>query len=347
VSQRAERILRCQLECEVRGIDEEKRQATFVAATERAVAVSPWGPPEVLRMKGARLKRYKRNPVVLDSHRRSSVEDVIGSATVTVQGRELHAVITYDEDERSERVWKKVRAGSVRAISIGYVVNRAKVRRLREGEHDGAGDARVEGPADIANEWELLEVSNVAIGADEDALRRSFYDEIHHHEEGRMSSINYGAGVTGAPELGAPLGTPGERTSPLPTPPANPPVIPAPPSGPAPSSSAPGVQLAPAAVDALSRAAMREAHKREVLAITPRGLENVAERAIAQGLDFEATRKVLLEEQAKRFAPLGTPEPVAPTAPPQRGGAAQPPAAPAVREITPEVLLRSFESLND
>jgi len=257
VSQRAERILRCQLECEVRGIDEEKRQATFVAATERAVAVSPWGPPEVLRMKGARLKRYKRNPVVLDSHRRSSVEDVIGSATVTVQGRELHAVITYDEDERSERVWKKVRAGSVRAISIGYVVNRAKVRRLREGEHDGAGDARVEGPADIANEWELLEVSNVAIGADEDALRRSFYDEIHHHEEGRMSSINYGAGVTGAPELGAPLGTPGERTSPLPTPPANPPVIPAPPSGPAPSSSAPGVQLAPAAVDALSRAAMR------------------------------------------------------------------------------------------
>lgn len=45
--------------------------------------------------------------------------------------------------------------------------------------------------------------------------------------------------------------------------------------------------------------------------ITPRGYEDVLEDAIIKGLDVDSYRSALLEEKAKRAAPVGTPEPPA------------------------------------
>ena len=161
---------------EFRGMDEEKRQASFVASTENPVQT--WGGPEVLRMKGARLGRFRKNPVVLDSHNRHDLASVIGKAEVKVEGRELHTTITYAPTERGELAWSLVRDGFVRAVSVGYSINPLKVKRLREGEHDGSGDSRVEGPATVVGEWELHEISNVPVPADADAVKRDFYDSL-------------------------------------------------------------------------------------------------------------------------------------------------------------------------
>lgn len=160
---------------EFRELDMEKRTATFVASTENAV-LTPWG-PEVLRMKGARLKRFRSNPVVLDTHDRGSITSVIGRATVKVDkaSRQLLCTIEYAKNQRGEEAWDLVRGGFLRAVSIGYRVNEKRTVYLREGEADGIGEARVEGPALICNEWDLHEISNCAVPADHEALARSAY----------------------------------------------------------------------------------------------------------------------------------------------------------------------------
>jgi hypothetical protein len=161
----------------LRAVDEEKRTASFTAATERAVKVGP-GPGECLRMAGCDLTRFRKSPVVLDSHQRDSIDAVIGRAVMTVRGRELHADITFAPTERGEHAWQLVRGGYVRAVSVGYQVDEGSVRQLRAGEFDGDGESRIDGPASVVNRWQVMELSIVPVGADEDAVRRSFYQSI-------------------------------------------------------------------------------------------------------------------------------------------------------------------------
>lgn len=308
-----ERVLHAEME--FRSLDEQSRSASYVASTERAVNVG-WGAPEVLRMTGARLQRFRKNPVVLDTHNRFDLGSVIGRADVKVQGRELHATITYANTERGNLAWSLVKDGMVRAVSIGYSVNPQRVTRLREGETDGEGDSLVTGPANVVREWTLLEVSNVPIPADEDAVRRSFYEAIP--EEGTMASNI---------SLTAAMGERGEAQTPAPTPAPAAPVVKAP---------------APVAEIEEERAARAlEATKRAVLAICPRGLEGFAEGLVLEGKSLEECRKALLAERARTLAPVGTPEPPKVEAETTANRGEKPLPA----DVTDDVIVRSFENL--
>lgn len=299
----ADRVLRTTLDVQVRDIDEKSRSAEFVASTENPIRT--WGDPEVLRVKGFDLSRYERNPVLLDTHQRYDLSKVIGSCSVRKVGRQLVARATYAKNEAGENAWQLVKDNHVRAMSIGYMVNPDKVTRLREGQFDGEGDARVEGPCTISNETTLLEISNVPVPADEDAVRRSFYDNIQEKPmPPENTSVIARAMVEPAPQVA--------QTAPV-----------APASNPAPSSN-PSPFLT-----------TREMTRRDVLAITPRGLEPCAEDCLLRGLDLEATRAVLLREHAKRYTPLGTPEAAPPTEP----------AKGLPDWLTDEVIVRSFENM--
>jgi len=140
------------------------RRASYVAATEAPIDTG-YG-PEVLRMSGCDLAGYSKNPVVLDSHRRGSCRDVVGTGKARIQGRELHVDVTYLDDEDGERAWGKVQAGALRAVSVGYAILKAK--RVRGGQVVEG----VKGPAVIVTKWRLIEVSNVPVPADQDAVRR-------------------------------------------------------------------------------------------------------------------------------------------------------------------------------
>lgn len=160
------------------------RKATFVAATESPVDTG-FG-PEVLRMSGVDLDAYGRNPVALDSHRRGSIRDVIGQASVRVEGDQLIAEIDYLDDEDGERALSKVRAGAIRAVSIGYAVEEQDVRQVRAGE-EAEG---VKGPAMIVDRWRLVEVSNVPVPADSLAVARAFYTRAAREEDPPMESMD-------------------------------------------------------------------------------------------------------------------------------------------------------------
>lgn len=163
-----DRAVRCYAfaEAKVRGINKAERKVQYVAATETPVPT--WLGPEVLRMSGMEARPYVP---FLRAHVQDDPEFVLGSLTWELVGRELHIEVTYDEDEASDRIFRKVVGGSIRAVSVGWLTH--EVRVLGEDEVDGEGEAKVAGPARVITKWTLIEVSQVGLGADPNALRRS------------------------------------------------------------------------------------------------------------------------------------------------------------------------------
>jgi len=276
-------VLHQALGVQVREIDDEKREATFVASTENGVRT--YGGIEFLRMKGARLKRYRRNPVVLDTHDRYSAESIVGSATVKVEGRELIARIRYAKTDRANTVWELVRDGHLRAVSIGYVPNAEKTRLLGQGEVDGDAPNQIVGPGRVVREWELLEISMVPIPADEDALRRTFNERVE-------TAMQYSQ----LPGLNTQDPKPEGRSQ-------------APAPEPKPEAPTP---TAPSQVD---EADAREFKRVELIRrYAPRGLESVADQLVLEGASVEDAKKRFADEIAAQSQPVGTPPPAdAPT----------------------------------
>ncbi len=156
-----------------RSIDEEKREAEFIAATETPVDMGD-DAPEVLRASGATLD--PRGLPLLDAHSRSSIENVLGRVAMRKEGRTLVARVAFsDATEAARNAWNLVRDGTVDAVSVGYLVK--AYRALRAGEEDvenGDEASRVKGPANVVTAWEPKELSLVPIGADPNARRRAF-----------------------------------------------------------------------------------------------------------------------------------------------------------------------------
>lgn len=73
-----------------------------------------------------------------------------------------HALVKFDTDEESDRIFKKVSGGSLRGVSVGYRIK--EYTQLKEGET--SKDGRFEGPAVIVSQWEPLEISIVSVPAD-------------------------------------------------------------------------------------------------------------------------------------------------------------------------------------
>jgi len=258
-----------------RGLDVDKREATFVASTENPVQT--WWGNEVLRMKGADLSRYRNNPVFLDAHDGSTVDNVLGSASRTdVVGKELEVVLRFAETDKGERAWKLVQQGHVRAVSIGYRVDRKSLVEVAE----NATVEGVRGPAVIVNRWELLEVSLVPVPADRDALMRSAL-----LKEGRMADTKEQAASVQT-DAGAPEGKSVYQQAV-----ANAPAQPA------------------RTVETGAAEAREAARAQAIRALAPADLRELADDLVLEGVSVEDARKRLQAARAERSKPLGTPEP--------------------------------------
>lgn len=266
---------------EVRAIDEDSRSAEFVAATENGVET--FFGREYLRMSGLNAERYRKNPVVLDSHNRFEASAVIGRATIKTKNRQLVATVTFAETERAETVWQLVVGRFVKALSVGF--RATEVQNIDEGETSGAGANRVEGPARVVKKWELFEISVVPVPADADSVgriaggvnvdaladalsRRAGKRETEMPDDKKAAEVEPKAEDTPKPE---------ERQAETTT-------------------------AAPQPTDA-------ELHRRDVMAICPRGHEQLAERCILEGKSLDETKQVLLDAMGDGTKPVGTTEP--------------------------------------
>lgn len=139
----------------------EELTATLSFASEVPV-VDPWGDSEILRCTAEAMNtaRFDNGVMpVLFNHKR---DEVIGRPTrLWVENGKAYAEIQFDEDEASQRIMKKVESGSLRGVSVGYRVTEWRIVKRGETSADG-----IQGPAWIAERWEVFEISIVSIPAD-------------------------------------------------------------------------------------------------------------------------------------------------------------------------------------
>lgn len=79
---------------------------------------------------------------------------------IRVEEKRARARVIFDDDEDGERAMRKVKSGSLRGISVGYRIEKA--REVQEGEeYEG-----VPGPAIVATRWAPYEISFTPVPAD-------------------------------------------------------------------------------------------------------------------------------------------------------------------------------------
>ncbi len=97
---------------------------------------------------------------VLFNHNRDKVIGKVNRAWIE-NGRGL-AEIEFDTDEEAEKIYQKVKSGTLKGISVGYVVSIWEDVTANKTSSDG----RFKGEASIAKRWEVLEISIVSVPAD-------------------------------------------------------------------------------------------------------------------------------------------------------------------------------------
>src|SRR5258708_3883344 len=104
----------------VRSLNIEQRTADFVASTDTIDAYD-----EVVDQTSWKLARYKANPIVLWAHQSRELPLGVATRCEMVNGR-LECTIQFSTEDLNpvaEQVWKNVKAGVVKAVSVGFLPN--------------------------------------------------------------------------------------------------------------------------------------------------------------------------------------------------------------------------------
>jgi len=142
---------------------------------------------EILLPSGFKINGGRDSIPLLDSHRRDSVDRILGAATnLRREGRQIVADIVFDDSSEAKRAAGKVARGVVTDLSVGYDYDDPDdFDRINAGEKRAYDGIEYQGPAIIVKNWTLYEVSLVAIGADNQAMFRE--KSNHEKEESAMA----------------------------------------------------------------------------------------------------------------------------------------------------------------
>jgi hypothetical protein len=239
------------------------------------------------------MARLNSGAPFLNSHNSYNLEAVLGvvvDGSARVENGQGFATIRFSDRDDVEPIWRDITNGIIRSVSVGYRVRKYEITR-EEGKK----------PHYRAIEWEPLEISAVAIGADAGAHVRSLgpgpattpcvlvdaspaAHAVHRIQEIQMPQDNPAAA--------------GQETVASTETRAASAVAPAPQAPPA-----------PAAVDPVAAERQRTA---AILTLCQRhGLADRAAQMVADGITIEAARAAILDHLAAQTAPAtGRSEPV-------------------------------------
>jgi len=150
-------------------IDEEKRSVSLSFSSD--TPAKRWYGMEILSHdRGAvDLSRLREMGAVLLNH---NPDQIIGPITdAQIKGKRGIAKMLFDDDDEGEKAFGKVKSGSLRGVSVGYQITRAREIKEEE-EFEG-----IKGPALIAQRWEPYEISltpiplDATVGIGRDATR--------------------------------------------------------------------------------------------------------------------------------------------------------------------------------
>lgn len=124
------------------------------------------------------LSRLNEIGVVLFNHDRDKVIGKIENAWI--EENRGKAKIKFDSDDEARTIMEKVSSGTLRGVSVGYVVDAWEV--VKEGKT--STDGRFEGPCYIARKWTPLEISIVSVPADSTVgVGRSFEEATKNNSD--------------------------------------------------------------------------------------------------------------------------------------------------------------------
>lgn len=142
--------------CELRVLDEQQRMVELSFSSE--TPVKRWGVFEVLSHKSGAvlLDRINSTGCLLFNHDRDKVIGKVVEAKV--KNKRGTAVVQFDDDDGSTVYFNKVKNGTLRGVSVGYVVH--EMERSVKGKDADAREYYT------ATSWEPLEISIVSVPAD-------------------------------------------------------------------------------------------------------------------------------------------------------------------------------------
>jgi HK97 family phage prohead protease len=123
----------------------------------------------IIRADGWELENYQRNPIVLYNHNSHSdnPDNVIGTGEVYMEGDKLIGKVTFEPEDvnpLSAKIEKKVKRGTLRAVSVGFIPKKG---------HWGKKDLGEKEDVFYFDSQELLEFSIVDIPSLPSAVKKS------------------------------------------------------------------------------------------------------------------------------------------------------------------------------
>lgn len=159
---RSGRLERAFDDCQIRAIEGEGNERRFILSFSSEEPYERWWGTEILsHADGAMcLERLNSIGVVLFNHDR---DKVIGKVVrAWVENGRGQAEIEFDSDAESEVIYQKVATGTLKGVSVGYMVDVWEDVAANKQSSDG----KFTGPCSIATKWTPFEVSIVSIPAD-------------------------------------------------------------------------------------------------------------------------------------------------------------------------------------
>lgn len=148
-------------DCAIRAVGDAEKRRFILSFSSEEPYVRFWGTEILSHADGAvNLERLNSIGCVLYNHNRDKVIGKIISAW-TKNGRG-EAEIEFDDDVESEVIFQKVASGTLKGVSVGYVVD------IWEDVAAGkkSSDGRFTGECSIAIRWTPYEISIVSVPAD-------------------------------------------------------------------------------------------------------------------------------------------------------------------------------------
>lgn len=106
------------------------------------------------------LTRLNEIGCLLFNHKRDAVIGKVNRAWV--EDNRGYAEVEFDADEESEKIYRKVASGTLKGVSVGYIVDSWEEIAANKASADG----RFNGPASVARRWTPFEISIVSVPAD-------------------------------------------------------------------------------------------------------------------------------------------------------------------------------------
>lgn len=146
----------------IRAVEGEGNERKFILSFSSEEPYERWWGLEILDHTEGAVDFTRLNSIgcLLFNHNRDKVIGKINKAWL--EKNRGQAEVEFDTDDESEKIYQKVKSGTLKGVSVGYIIDSWEEVSANKISADG----RFTGPCNIARKWTPYEISIVSVPAD-------------------------------------------------------------------------------------------------------------------------------------------------------------------------------------